>query len=94
MNKPISVDEALSGKKTFYAKKWQQNGYYPINKFVYHSDKDAFEQFVQKSGGWYSWGINDTDTISNKDWWKYIFEHNGYKLSFEEMKDNKNYNYE
>ena len=94
MNKEISIIEALNGKRTFYAKKWQSNGYYPISKFVYHPDRDAFEQFVQKNSGWRSRGIDETKHITNKDWWGYIFEHNSYKLSFCEMTDNKQYNCE
>ena len=90
----ISINEALNGKKTFYAKRFQSNGYYPINKFVYHPDRDAFEQFVQKNSGWQSWGIAEPEDITNKEWWRYIFENNQYKLSFEEMTDNKQYNCE
>ena len=100
MAKQISALEALESKRTFYAKKWQQNGYYPIEKFVYHEECDCYEQFVQKVSGWYSWGIAykvpfkciNGDMITNKSWWRYIFEHNSFKLSFEEMKDNNNYN--
>ena len=52
---------------------------------------------MQKTSGWYSWGIayekpftcNDGKVITNKTWWLYIFEHKSFKFSFEEMKDNK-----
>jgi hypothetical protein len=100
MAKQISAKEVIDSNKTFYAKKWQQNGYYLIEKFVYHEENDCYELFVQKTSGWYSWGIayekpftcNDGKVITNKSWWLYIFEHNSFKFSFEEMKDNKNYN--
>lgn len=100
MAKQISAKEAIDSNKTFYVKEWQQNGYYPIEKFVYHKENDCYEQFVQKTSGWYSWGIayekpftcNDGKVITNKTWWLYIFEHKSFKFSFEEMKDNKNYN--
>ena len=32
--------------------------------------------------------------ITNRSWWEYIFEHGVYKFSFDEMKDNYNYNAE
>ena len=43
-----SFTEALNSKKDFYAKKWQQNNYYPIDKFVYHLESDTYEQLIQK----------------------------------------------
>lgn len=100
MREQISAAQALDSKRTFYAKRFQQNGYYPIQKFVYDKASGCYEQFVQKGKGWHSWGIaykepftcNDGKVITNKSWWLYIFEHNSFKLSFEEMKDNNNYN--
>lgn len=88
----ISIEDALNGKRTFYAKKWQQNGYYPIEKYVYHNDTDEFEMFVHKFSGWNSWGISKTDSITNKEWLKHIFENNAYKLSFVEMKSTHKFN--
>lgn len=83
---------ALDSRKTFYAKKWQKNGYYPICKFVWNEEQNGYEQFVQKTSGWFSWGVANQSSISNRDWWMYIFTHNGYILSFNEMTDNSNYN--
>ena len=106
MNKEITITEALNSKKEFYAKKWQQNNYYPIDKFVYHPESDTYEQFIQKNSGWKSYGISyEKPTIitvddgkkieiTNRSWWEYIFEHGVYKFSFDEMKDNYNYNAE
>ena len=92
MAKQITIEQALNGKRDFYSKSFQNNEYYPIDKYVYHADTDEFEQFVQKTSGWKSWGIPKAAGISNKDWLKYIFEHNGKKLTWDEMTDNKNYN--
>jgi hypothetical protein len=100
MAEQITAAQALNSKKTFYVKEWQQNGYYPIEMFVYHEDCDCYEQFVQKDSGWHSWGIAykkpficyNGEMVTNKSWWLYIFEHKPFKFSFEEMKDNKNYN--
>ena len=36
MAEQITAAQALDSKKTFYVKEWQQNGYFPIEKFVYH----------------------------------------------------------
>jgi len=104
MNKQgITPEQALNSKKVFYAKKWQQNGYYPIEKFVYHAENDCYEQFVEKASGWKSYGIayeNPTICtvddgkkieITNFSWWQYIFEHGNYILSFSEMSDNYSY---
>ena len=100
----ITAVEALNSKRDFYAKHFQNNGYYPIEKFVYHPESDSYEQFVQKTSGWHSWGIayeksytytdgnGKENTITNISWWQYIFEHNSFILSFEEMRDNDNYN--
>lgn len=91
MAKQITIEQALNGKKDFYVKTSQSNGYYPIDKYVYHSDTDEFEQFVQKESGWKSWGIPKAADISNKDWLRYIFEHNGKILTREEMTNNYSY---
>ena len=101
-NRKITAQEALNSKRDFYAKRFQQNGYYPINKFVYRADKDCFEQFVKKNDGWYSWGIayeepyacSDGYFITNKNWWEYIFDHNSFILSFDEMTNNSIYDVE
>ena len=92
MAKQITTEQALNGKKDFYCKSFQSNGYYPIDKYVYHADTDEFEQFVQKTSGWKSWGISKATGISNKEWLRYIFEHNSNILTWDEMTDNYNYN--
>lgn len=101
-----NYNRSIAFKKGFYAKKWQQNNYYPIDKFVYHPESDTYEQFIQKNSGWKSYGISyEKPTIitvddgkkieiTNRSWWEYIFEHGVYKFSFDEMKDNYNYNAE
>ena len=96
----ITAEQALNSKRDFYTKRFQGNGYYPINKFVYHAESDCYEQFVKKSNGWYSWGIAykkpftcfDGNVVDNRSWWQYIFENNSFILSFDEMIDDKNYN--
>lgn len=104
-NRMITAQQALSSKRDFYSKKFQGNGYYPINKFVYHADKDCYEQLVKKNNGWYSWGIayekpfnykckGEEKTITNKSWWEYIFDHNSFILSFDEMTNNNVYDVE
>ena len=99
----ITPQQALNSKRDFYAKRFQNNGYYPINKFVYHAESGCYEQFVQKSNGWHSWGIayekptsyvsnGEKKTITNISWWQYIFENNSFILSFDEMIDDNSYN--
>ena len=34
----LSIDELLASKRTFYTKRWQGNGYYPIDKFVWNEE--------------------------------------------------------
>ena len=95
----ITARQALDSKKTFYAKVWQQNGYYPIKKFVWNDDMNSFEEFVQKTSGWHSWGFaypTPTEVcgkvITNYTWWLYIFEHNSYIFSDTPMHDNNTFN--
>jgi len=98
----LTPKQALDSKKTFYAKRGQQNGYYPIEKFVWDKEQQAYEQFVQKGDGWYSWGfayltplmVGGDTTINNYGWWLYIFEHNSFILSDEPMSNNKKFNLE
>ena len=101
-NRMITAQQALSSKRDFYTKRFQQNGYYPINKFKYNAEKDCYEQLVKKNNGWHSWGIayekpftcSDGHVITNKSWWQYIFENNSFILSFDEMTDNNVYDVE
>lgn len=95
----IDPKTALNGKKTFYVKHSQNNGYYPIDKFVWNEEKNAWEQFIEKNSGWHSYGCAYAEpltignkTITNFSWWLYIFEHNGCIISYNEMQDNRNYN--
>ena len=95
----LNPEQVLNGKKTFYAKRYQNNGYFPVTKYVWHEDKQAWEQFVQKGNVWHSWGVAyetpvelNGAAITNISWWEYIFTHNDYLLSYNEMKDNHNFN--
>lgn len=85
--KQIDVTTALSSHCTFYAKKWQSNGYYPIDKFVWNNEKNMYEQFVKKSDKWVSHGFR-----GDNHYWQYVFEHNAFILSFEEMTQTRKYN--
>lgn len=99
-NSANKIKAFLSLKKVFYRKVWQQNGYYPIEKFVWNEKEKAWEQFVQKTSGWYSWGISykdpficsDGKIVTNKSWWFHIFLQNSCILSYIEMKDNHHFN--
>ena len=91
-NSANKIKAFLSLKKNFYRKVWQQNGYYPIEKFVWNEEEKAWEQFVKKTSGWKSRGCNKTDTVSNYDWWFYIFQHNHCILSYREMNYNHHFN--
>ena len=89
----MTAKEFLHAKKTFYAKKRQNNKYYPIYKFVWNERENAWEQFAQKENGWHSYGFgNKNGNADNIQWFLYIFEHNSYILSYNEMKDDHNYN--
>lgn len=99
----LTPQQALDSKGIFYAKKWQQNGYYPIYKFVYDKEKELWEQFAAKDESnpkWRSWGygreepltLSDGQVVTNYSWWLYSFEAGHYILSDEEMRDTKNFN--
>lgn len=42
----ITAKEAIESNKTFYAKKWQTNNFYPIDKFVYNAEKKRLRTFL------------------------------------------------
>lgn len=101
MNRENSLNpkEVLSGKRTFYAKRCQNNGYYPVSMFVYNENQDAWENFDKKNDGWKSCGCAypkpskyGDNVITNRSWWEYIFENYSYILSYEEMTDTSNFN--
>lgn len=85
----ISVITALNSKRTFYSKQWQSNGYYPIDKFVWDSERGMYEQLTNKSNKWKSRGY-----YAENNYWQYIFEHNPFILSFDEMTNTRKYNCE
>ena len=47
--KGITPEEAVDSHGTFYAKRWQSNGYYPIEKYVWDENEQNYEQFVRKT---------------------------------------------
>ena len=92
----IDVKTALDSHKTFYAQKWQSNGFYPIKKFVWDEKQKAYEEFdgkINKQGKnfWQSCGCPNGGDISNYDWLKYRFENNAYALSFDKITDEHHY---
>ncbi len=93
------VAEILDAKKTFYSKKWQGNGYYPIHKYEWIEGENTWEEFVQKIEGgketWLSRGLvrsPQPEKVTDREWLEFPFIHASYILSFNEMKDNKHYN--
>lgn len=92
----IDAKTALDSHKTFYAQKWQSNGFYPIDKYVWNEAEKAYEHFTEKINAqgkrfWLSRGCPNGGDISNYDWLKYIFEHNAYALSFDKITDEHHY---
>lgn len=87
--KQIDASSALNSQRTFYMKQWQSNGYYPIDKFVWDSERGMYEQQTRKGNSWKSRGYYETN-----QYWQYIFEHMECILSFDEMENNKKYNLE
>ena len=89
-----NVKSILDAKKTFYAKKWQSNGYYPIEKYVWNDDEQTWEYFCQKGNGWHSRGLvhSPSEKVTDREWLEYPFLHVSYILSFNEMIDNYNFN--
>jgi putative lipase involved disintegration of autophagic bodies len=87
------VSNILDAKKTFYVKKWQSNNYYPIKKYVWVDSENTWEEFVQKGNGWLSWGlVRHPLGGTPQSWIGYSFERMSVILSFNEMRDNYNYN--
>lgn len=82
----LSIDELLASKRTFYTKRWQSNGYYPIDKFVWNEEYETYDRVPFKRKNPYHYG--DLDQI------KYVLEHNPFLISVEEFMDNRSYDSE
>ena len=89
--KGVTCENAINAKSTFYAKKGQSNGYYPIEKLTYDKERGNWQRYVEKvdENGKRIWRKIETMDESQV---RYLFEHNAYKIGFEEMCDNNNYN--
>ena len=89
-----NVKSILDAKKTFYAKKWQSNGYYPIEKYVWVEKENTWENFVKKIDGWHSRGLvhSPSEDVTDREWLEYPFLHMSFILSFNEMIDDHNFN--
>ena len=89
-----NVKNILNAKKTFYAKKWQSNGYYPIEKYEWVEKENTWEHFVKKSNAWHSRGLvhSPSENITDREWIEYPFLHMSFILSFNEMIDDHNFN--
>ena len=88
----LNYNDAIDGNRTFYAKFWQQNGFYPIEMYLYHPETDEYELFIQKLSGWKSRGISRAGNYSNKEWLRSLFKLNRYLLSYSPMVDDKHFN--
>lgn len=95
--KGITPEEAVDSHGTFYAKRWQSNGYYPIEKYVWDENEQNYEQFVRKTSKgkpyWRSWCFRcaGENSVEKRERLLYIFKNNPYILSFKPMKDTSNY---
>ena len=75
--------EILDRANTFYAKKFQGNGFYPLEKFVWDESEQAYIMYWKKESGWYT--PQTYKYTQTKEQLKYMFEHNLYKVSEQEM---------
>lgn len=96
--KGITPLEAANSRGTFYVKRFQSNGYYPIDKYVWNESEQDYEHFVQKiSQGkpyWRSWGFQCAYEKAVEDKIKfmlYFLENNPMIISFKPMKDTSSY---
>ena len=96
----ITPQEALGSKehRTFYRKIWQQNSFYPIDKFVWNESEQAWEHFIFRKG-WESLGcpypsltVIGNIILTNYLWLIRLFQQDPCILSYNEMIDNNNYN--
>lgn len=77
----LTIDELLASKRTFYTKRLQENGYYPIDKFVWDEENGTYDRVPFKHRNPYPYG--------NLDEIKYILENNPFLISVEEFMNNK-----
>ena len=85
IKKQLTADEALSLRGTFYAKRWQSNGFYPVYKFEYNNENGTYTMLLRKGERWVSLSSGDYE------WFKNIFEHNAFILTTHCMVNNKHY---
>lgn len=96
--KGITPLEAANSRSTFYVKRLQSNGYYPIDKYVWNETEQDYEHFVQKTSQgkyyWRSWGFQSSCVETVEDKIKsmlYFLERNPMIISFNPMKDTRHY---
>lgn len=85
----ISAVVALHSQKTFYAKRIQGNGYYPIDKFEWDESKKGWNLYHSMSDGWHFRQFIPTDAKELK-FWAYMFQNSLFILSDSEMSDKSN----
>lgn len=87
----ITIEQALNGNKTFYAKFWQESEYYPIYRYDYKESEDAFEWFVKLESGYESFGITKPSGETNKEWLDSHFSLTHPILSWEEPRSQSDF---
>lgn len=89
----MGTNELINAKGTFYTKKFQCNGFYPIDRFSWNKQKNKYERFVRKTNDFvnYFYKLSSEYSVSELT---YLLEHNSFLISGKELKDDLNYNIE
>ena len=85
----VTPKEAMDSHRDFWVKRYQGNGYYPITHFVWH------EEYQQYDTRWKKLRPYEPESRTPKeqyDWWLCILENNPCIISFDEMRNTRQYN--
>ena len=85
----VTPKEAMDSHRDFWVKRYQGNGYYPITHFVWH------EEYQQYDTRWKKLRPYEPESRTPKeqyDCWLYILENNPCIISFDEMRNTRQYN--
>lgn len=81
----MTIEELLASKQTFYTKRWQGNGFYPIDKYTWDESENKYHRWGFKKK---NWGTIDNHMLLC------ILRDNPFVISLEEFQDENHYDSE
>ena len=81
----MTLQELLDSKKTFYTKRIQSNGFYPIDKYEWDETEGAYRCWAYKKK---NWGCNTNQNLY------FVLKNNPYLITAEELFNEHHSTYE